>query len=117
MPNNARRKRKNRYLGLGNSLKKKYTKPSHSDGTKGSGKKDEIYSLYITDVAYRGDIYSVAVLIQNITGWTGTKAEDCSSNAYRGISNFIASSGDEKKVEDWKRQLENAGATVSIKTS
>lgn len=115
MSNNARRKRINKYLGLGNSLKKKYSKPSHSDGTKDSGKKDEIYSLYITNVVSRDDVYPVAVLIQNITGWTGSDAESCSSKAYRGTPAFLASSGDKKKVEDWKRQLERAGARASIK--
>lgn len=117
MPNNARRKRKTKYQGSGKSLKRKYPTPSYSDNAQDSGKKGKVYSLYIIYVVSRGDIYSVAAVIQDITGWTGMKAEDCSSAAYRGISTLIASSEDKNQVEDWKRQLESARAVVSIETS
>lgn len=116
MPNNARRKRKNMILGLGNSLKKEYPQPSYSDKARGSGK-GKVYSLHITDVIFRSGILSVAVVIQDITGWTGMKAENCSSDAYKGTSTLIALSEDKKQVENWKEKLEKAGATASIKES
>lgn len=121
MPNNARRKKLNRYQGAKGTLGEKprvtqRISQERETNVSVSRQTKITYLVYIDDITDSDNVGSVAEVIWNIASMTQETAKDKAERAYS-LSTFINSTEDEDLAQSWKRYLERAGATVSIRKS